>query len=54
MRTFDIYYDNRRIGSVLAETKYHAVDKVAVEHPIYERRLLKAVERRYYEKGKKG
>ena len=48
MRMFDIYYDNRRIGSVLAYTKYHAVDKVANEHPIYERRLLKAIERRYY------
>lgn len=47
MRTYDIYYDGRRIGSVLAYTQYHAVDQVANEHPIYERRLLKAVERRY-------
>jgi hypothetical protein len=45
MYTFDIYYDGRIIGSVLAYTNYHAVDQVANQHPIYERRLLKAVRR---------
>ena len=47
MNTYDIYYDGRRIGSVLAYSQYHAVDKVANEYPIYDRKLLKAVVRRY-------
>jgi hypothetical protein len=47
METYDIYYDGRRIGSVLADSKYHAVDKVANEHPIYDRKLLRAIVRRY-------
>lgn len=47
MDTYDIYYDGRRIGSVLAHSRYHAVDKVANENPGYERRLLKAKQRRY-------
>lgn len=51
METYDVYYNGRRIGSVLAESKYHAVEKVANEHPIYDRKLLKAVVRRYYAKG---
>lgn len=47
MYTFDIYYDGRIIGSVLAYTNYQAVDDVANRYPVYERRLLKAVRRRY-------
>ena len=47
METYDIYNDGRRIGSVLADSKYHAVDKVATEHPIYDRKLLRAIVRRY-------
>ena len=46
MYTFDIYYDGRRVGSVLAYTNYHAVDQVANQHPSYDRRMLRAVRRR--------
>ena len=45
MYTFDIYYDGRRVGSVLAYTNYQAVDQVANRMPSYDRKLLKAVRR---------
>ena len=54
METYDVYYDGRRIGSVLAYSQYHAVDLVANEHPKYERKLLKAVVRRYVCRSQEG
>lgn len=51
MKTYDILYSGKRIGVVLAESRYHAVDKWSNEHPECERRYVRAVERRYYAKG---